>query len=222
MLSPDSKYFPIKNARGEIDCYKKAIFLKHFITKDFIEIGDYTYYEESFEGHRPEQFEDNNVLYGFGRQKLKIGKFCALGSQCRFIMPWTEYPLSSFTTYPLFSNFIFNSEMNDYDQIAFQGALSQKEYRDTVIGNDVRIGCRAIIMPGVKIGSGAFIEAASVVTQDVAPYEIVAGNPAKTIKKRFDDDTIKKLLEICWWDWDMKKIMSKYNDLMSCNLSGLL
>ena len=72
---------------------------------------------------------------------------------------------------------------------------------DIEVGNDVWIATEATIMPGVKIGHGAIIGAKAVVTKDVPPYHIVAGNPASIIKKRFDNDVIEKLLEIEWWNW---------------------
>jgi len=72
---------------------------------------------------------------------------------------------------------------------------------DTVIGNDVWIGSEAIIMPGVRIGDGAVIGTRALVTRDVEPYAIVGGNPAKVIRKRFDDAEIAALLEMRWWDW---------------------
>jgi virginiamycin A acetyltransferase len=77
---------------------------------------------------------------------------------------------------------------------------------DTEIGHDVWIGYEATIMPGVKIGSGAIIASKSVVTSDVAPYSVVGGNPSRLIKYRFDEDTIKTLLDIAWWDWNAEKI----------------
>ena len=77
---------------------------------------------------------------------------------------------------------------------------------DVVIGNDVWIGYRAIILSGVTIGDGAVIAAGAVVTKDVPAYGIVGGNPAKLIKKRFDDETIPRLLKIAWWNWDDAKI----------------
>jgi acetyltransferase-like isoleucine patch superfamily enzyme len=79
---------------------------------------------------------------------------------------------------------------------------SKGEVRRCTIGNDVLIGCNAIIISGVSVGNGAIIGAGAVVTHDVGPYEIVAGNPAVLIKKRFDDQTINKLQKIEWWNWD--------------------
>ena len=79
---------------------------------------------------------------------------------------------------------------------------------DTVIGNDVWIGKNAVILPGVHIGDGAIIGANSVVGSDVEPYTIVAGNPAKSIRKRFDDELIDLLEKFKWWDMDIDTINS--------------
>ena len=77
---------------------------------------------------------------------------------------------------------------------------------DTVIGNDVWIGQNAVILPGVHIGDGAIIGANSVVGKDVEPYTIAAGNPAKILRKRFDDELIDLLLEFKWWDKEIEEI----------------
>lgn len=72
---------------------------------------------------------------------------------------------------------------------------------DTIIGNDVWIGYKALIMPGVKIGNSAVISSRSVVTSDVPAYSVVVGNTAKVIKKRFSDELISELEKLAWWDW---------------------
>ena len=77
---------------------------------------------------------------------------------------------------------------------------------DIVIGNDVWIGYEAVIMAGVHIGNGAIIAARAVVTKDVPPYTIVGGVPARPIRKRFEEETIRKLETLKWWDWPAKKI----------------
>lgn len=81
---------------------------------------------------------------------------------------------------------------------------------NVVIGNDVWIGMDALIMAGVTIGHGAVVGARSVVTRDVAPYSVTAGNPARHRRFRFDEDTIRKLLEISWWDWPDEKIKENW------------
>lgn len=87
--------------------------------------------------------------------------------------------------------------------------MSQLPFKgDIVIGNDVWIGRESIIMPGVKIGDGAIIAAYSVVTKDVEPYSVVGGNPARFIKKRFNDELIELLLEFKWWDLPPEKLVT--------------
>jgi virginiamycin A acetyltransferase len=77
---------------------------------------------------------------------------------------------------------------------------------DTVVGHDVWFGYESLVMPGVTIGSGAVIGARAVVTADVAPYTIVAGNPARIVRRRFEDDEIERLLALAWWDWSVERI----------------
>lgn len=92
---------------------------------------------------------------------------------------------------------------------------------DTVIGNDVWIGHRATIMPGVKVGDGAIIASNATVTKDVEPYAIVGGNPARLIRKRFSDEQIERLLSIKWWDWDIERITKNVQHLTGKNIELL-
>lgn len=88
---------------------------------------------------------------------------------------------------------------------------------DTIIGNDVWIGENVTILPGVHIGDGAIIGANSVVAKDIEPYSIAVGNPCRVVKKRFDDETIEKLLELKWWDWGEEKIF----DILEALTNGI-
>ena len=92
---------------------------------------------------------------------------------------------------------------------------------DIVIGNDVWIGYESVIMSGVHIGDGAIIGTRSIVTKDVEPYTIVAGSPAKPIRKRFDDDVIKRLQKIKWWDMPYEKIKKLLPFITNGDITGL-
>lgn len=187
---PEEKY-PMKG-------FPQVGFLKNFITKSNIIVGDYTYYDDP---KGPENFENKNVLYHypFMEDKLIIGRFCAIATDAKFIMNGANHKISGLSTYP------FSIFGNGWEKVIPKaGELPYKG--DTVIGNDVWIGYDVTIMPGIHIGDGAVIAAKSVVTKAIPPYAVVGGNPAKIIKMRFEESIIKKLLDIQWWDWDIKKI----------------
>ncbi len=207
MLSPKDKY-PIHNQT------KSVIFLKNFITNPNIQVGDYTYYDGR---KNPEDFENENVIFA-NLCKLIIGKFCQIAYGTTFILSDANHQMSGFSTYPFF---IFG---NFSDK-----APSWKDYKldltnkgDTIIGNDVWFGHKSTIMNAVTIGDGAIIAAKAVVTKDVSPYSIVAGNPAKVVKKRFSDDIIEQLCKIKWWDWEYEKISKNIKYIVANDVSKLL
>lgn len=173
--------------------YKTSCFIKNVITAPNIIIGDYTYYDDET---APTEFEKKNVLFNYPEfgDKLIIGKFCQIASGTKFIMGPANHRLDSITTYPfnVFGGLWQENTPEHMSQLPFKG--------DIVIGNDVWIGRESVIMPGVKIGDGAIIAAYSIVTKDVEPYSVVGGNPAKFIKKRFNDELIDLLLQFKWWD----------------------
>lgn len=90
-----------------------------------------------------------------------------------------------------------------------------------MIGHDVWIGSEAIIMPGVKVGHGAVIGTRAVITRYVEPYAIVVGNPARRIRRRFDDAQIAQLLEIAWWDWEDEQLTQAMGLLTTGDVAGL-
>ncbi|WP_417795310.1 Vat family streptogramin A O-acetyltransferase [Terasakiella pusilla] len=203
---------PDPNDKEPMKGFPQVGYLKNFITRENIVVGDYTYYDDP---DGPENFEQN-VLYHFPfiGDTLRIGKFCAIAKNVTFIMNGANHKLSGFSTYP-FQIFGKGWEkvMPDTTDLPFKG--------DTEIGHDVWIGYDATIMPGVKIGHGAVIASKSVVTSDVPPYSIVGGNPAQLIKKRFDDQTIQNLLDIAWWDWAAEKITANLEAIVGNDLTAL-
>ena len=176
--------------------YDRLCFLKNVVNHPQITIGDYTYYDD-FE--TVDNFQKNvRYLFDFSKDHLTIGKFCMLASGVEFIMNGANHLSKAVSAYPFA---IFGGEWSN----SMEGKVYPTK-GDTVIGNDVWIGYRATILPGVTIGDGAIIGAYSVVTNDVPSYTIVGGNPAQLIRKRFDDTTIARLLEVSWWDWPIEKI----------------
>ena len=142
---------------------------------------------------------------------LKIGNFCSIAPGVNIVLGG-EHRVDWVTTYP------FNVILPEYRHIKGHPATKG----DITIGNDVWIGMNATILSGVTIGDGAVIGANSLVTNDVEPYTIVGGNPAKPIRKRFDQQTIDKLLRIKWWDWDIEKIKRNVPDLLSNQVEQFL
>jgi len=133
----------------------------------------------------------------------KIGKFTSIGYNCQIGM--SEHPTNYMSTSP----FIY-SERNIFGY----EKLYNEFQNPPIIGNDVWIGSNAIILQGVKIDDGAIIAAGAVVTKNVEPFTIVGGVPAKLIKKRFDEERIKFLLELKWWDMPIDKLQN-YKDIFA-------
>jgi acetyltransferase-like isoleucine patch superfamily enzyme len=93
---------------------------------------------------------------------------------------------------------------------------------DVLIGNDVWIGAEAMILSGVTIGDGAVIGARAVVSRDVPPYAVVAGNPAKVVKYRFEPPIIERLVALQWWSWSEMQIQKAMPDLLSHDIENFL
>lgn len=206
MLGPDPNTgFPLQG-------YDKLIFLKNFIKASNIFVGDYTYFDDRRYG--PEKFEENNVLYNydFSKVKLVIGKFCAIAAETKFIMTG-DHKLDAFSTFPfpIFGHG-WETAFNVFD-LPVKG--------DIIVGNDVWFGYDSLVMNGVKIGNGAIIASRAVVVKDVPAYSIVAGNPAKVVKMRFDDKTIQELERIAWWDWSKEKITKNLKTICHLDLELL-
>ena len=205
---------PNPGIKHPIPMHKRVGFLKPLVSAENIEVGDFTYYDDP-EG--PDLFQTKCVLhhYPFIGDRLIIGKFCAIAEGARFIMNGANHAMSGFSTYP------FNIFGHGWEE-GFDPETWHRELRgDTVLGNDVWIGMEAVILPGVEIGHGAIAAAKSVVTHDVAPYAIVAGNPAKVVKMRFDQRTIDRLLAVAWWDWPVDKIGRNLNAIRGADIRAL-
>jgi chloramphenicol O-acetyltransferase type B len=144
--------------------------------------------------------------------RIRIGSFCSIADEV-VLFGGGEHRTDWVTTYPL--------------RIAFGDPLGGKDglpasKGPTIIGNDVWIGFRAMLLSGITVGDGAVIAAGAVVASNVPPYAIVAGNPAKVIRYRFDSNEIQRLLELAWWEWDINKIVTNVSLLCSKNVENLI
>lgn len=189
--------------------YGTTVFLKNIVKAENIIVGDYTYYDDS---HDPMGWERNNVLfnYPFFGEKLIIGRYCCLAEGSTFIMGAANHRLSSVTTYP------FNVMGGLWRDLSTPHIEELPHKGDTVVGNDVWLGLDAVVMPGVRLGDGCIVAAKSVVTKSFEPYSIIGGNPARLIRKRFDDGLIALLLRFAWWDRSPEEVTSLL-PLLTCS-----
>lgn len=192
----------------------KGRLLSEQVQNPNIFVGRYSYYSGWYHGH---SFDDcvrylrpdlNDV------DKLIIGSFTSIGTGASFMMAGNQGHRNDWiSTFPFF----YMAGEPSFSE-APDGFLPAG---DTIVGSDVWIGAEAMIMPGVKIGHGAMIGARALVTRDVEPYTIVGGNPAKPIRKRFDDDSIALLLDLAWWDWPLDRVKIAMPFLCSADILGL-
>lgn len=189
-IIPDpNKILPVPNC-------DTVTYIKPTITNPNIIVGDFTYFsDKDFESHVTHH-------YDFNGDRLIIGKFCQIAAGVEFVMNGANHQMNAVSTFPFYIFEGWEEDVPSLSDLPIKG--------DTVVGNDVWIGQNATILPGVHIGDGAIIGLNSVVANDVEPYTIVAGNPARRIRRRFDEELTALLLEFKWWD----KSVVEINDLI--------
>ncbi len=180
-----NKIFPVKG----ID---SVVYVKPTIKNKNIIVGDFTYISDNnFENHVTHH-------YDFYNDKLIIGKFCQIAAGVNFIMNGANHQMNAVSTFPFYIFEGWQQGIPELSEMPFKG--------DTVVGNDVWIGQNSTIMPGVKIGNGVIIGTNSVVAGNIPSYSVAVGNPAKIIRKRFDDELIHMLENYKWWDKTIEEI----------------
>lgn len=181
---------------------KRRFFTRNWVrTKYRNNIGDFTYGRIKI------------IEFGEGEAELRIGRFCSIARGLKIFLGG-EHRTDWITTYP----FPARSEWPEARKIPGH----PKTKGDVTIGNDVWIGEDVTILSGVTIGDGAVIGNKSLVVSSVEPYAIVGGNPAKLIRKRFDDKTIDELLKIRWWNWSIERIRANIDILCSSRFEELV
>lgn len=203
--------YPIPGHAGMV--WLRALLARH-PERTNVEVGAWSYYSD-FED--PLGFFERNVLYdfGFSGARLEIGKYCQIAHGTRFVMDDANHALAGPSSFP-FS--------------VFGGAWAQAMPLERVpfpkkggirVGHDVWFGHESLVMPGVAIGSGAVVAARAVVARDVPAYAVVAGNPARVVRRRYDAATVRRLLDLAWWDWSPEKVSAAVPVLMAGDVTAL-
>jgi virginiamycin A acetyltransferase len=186
--------------------HRRVVFLKRVVKDPRIEVGDYSYYDDPDD---PLGFERSAFLYAHGPERLIIGRYCAIASGVRFLMSGGNHADIGPSTYP------FGIFGDPWAERTMDLVMSAPSRGDTVVGNDVWLGYQAVVMAGVNIGHGAVVAAGSVVSGDVPPYAIVAGNPARVVRERFDAEAVGRLLRAAWWDWPVELVTEHARAIMA-------
>lgn len=160
-------------------------------------------------------YDNGAKVWRWTDASLEIGKYCSIAHGVNFIVDDGFHIQSKITNYPFINNKSIDLELHNIKEkrILKQGII---------IGNDVWIGLGCIILPGVKIGNGVTLAAGSVVDKDVPDYTLAGGVPARVIRQKYDNDKIKSLLKICWWNWDEEKLRESKMDFYKLSVGEFI
>ena len=191
--------------------HPNMVHLNRVIDHPNIAVGDFTYANDF---DPPEDWAARLApyLYPGAPERLLIGRFCQIAHGVRFITASANHDMTGLTTYPFP---VFDPESIEGYKASFQGLP------DTVIGHDVWIGHGALILPGAMLGDGVIVGAGSVVAGQVAPFTIVAGNPARPVRQRFAPEIVASLQRLAWWTWPVERVIAAAPALMSGDLARL-
>ena len=164
-----------------------------------VELDDYSYV-----------VNDSEIAY------TRFGKFCSVAAMTRINPGNHPMERASQSHFTYRASAYFPGERDDSDFFAWRRSHSVK------IGNDVWIGHGAIVLPGRSIGDGAVVAAGAVVTKDVAPYAIVAGNPARLVRPRFPATVAQRMQALKWWDWPHDRLHQALPDFRKLSAEAFL
>lgn len=190
-----------------------TVFLLAALDHPRIEVGDYTYMSAHQTLTDPNDIAQRLApyLWDFAPERLAIGKFCQIAHGVQFITSSANHRSDGLSSFPFL---VFGGGWEGRPSLPEPGG-------DTVVGNDVWLGTGAMVMPGVTIGDGAIIGAGAVVAKDVAPYTVVAGNPATLVKRRLSESDVQRMQQIAWWDWPIEKILRHEAEICGADLDAL-
>lgn len=180
--------------------HQTRLYLAHLVARGVARVGEGTY------GRPKVRFPESGA-------KLTIGRYGSIADRVEILLGG-GHRLDWLSTYP------FPAFPQDWPAAAAR-ADHHVGRGDVTIGHDVWLASQCMILSGVTVGHGAVVAARAVVTKDVPPYAIVAGNPAKLLRLRFDEATIETLLAAAWWDWPKERIAAALPALMSGDIEAL-
>jgi virginiamycin A acetyltransferase len=190
------------------------VFLKAAMSHPRFDVGRYTYANDFDPLADPADWAGRLApyLYPQSPDRLVIGAFCQIAHGVRFITHSANHAMDGFSTYPFAI----------HDPARFETlAAEAMPGRDTIVGHDVWLGMEARVMPGSRVGSGVIAGAGAVIAGDVPDYAVVAGNPARVVRMRFDAATIRGLLGLAWWDWPIETILAHEEAIVGADLAAL-
>ncbi|RBI82577.1 antibiotic acetyltransferase [Rhodosalinus halophilus] len=204
--------FPAPDTRNPLvlpdgSLHEGTVFLRPAIDHPRWIVGDYTYAS----AHQvPDDWAQRLApyLHPAAPERLILGRFCQIADGVVFVTASANHRRDGISTFPfaIFDGFGDNRpSLPGPDPATFP---------DTVIGHDVWLGQGARILPGAQIGSGTIVGTGAVVGGRVPPYSVVAGNPGRVVRRRFDDSRVARLLEVAWWDWPIGRILA--NEALIC------
>ncbi|SMH50091.1 DapH/DapD/GlmU-related protein [Mesorhizobium australicum] len=177
---------------------RHAVVGERVILRDVI-VGDYSY----FERHSEAAYAD-------------IGKFCSIAANTRINA--LEHPIERITQHKI------SYRPNEFFRFlgVDQDFRARRAGKRVTVGHDVWIGHGAVIMPGVSVGNGAVIGANAVVTRDVEPFTVVAGSPARPVRRRFPDEIAARIAKLAWWDFSRERLFEAVPDMQRLSAEAFL
>lgn len=185
-----------KVSNSTLGCYTEVGARTSFSTS---EMGDYSYV-----------VNDSDIIY------TKIGKFCSIASHTRINPGNHPMARASQSHFTYRASAYFDDANDDADFFKWRGSFP------VTIGHDVWIGHGAIVLAGRNIGTGAVVAGGAVVTKDVPDYAIVAGNPAKIVRYRFEAPIAERLKALQWWNWSHVQLCSALDDFRNLSIEAFL
>ncbi|WP_366111312.1 CatB-related O-acetyltransferase [Aestuariivita sp.] len=205
---PDTAH-PLILPNGQ--AFPGTVFLNAVLNEPGLSVGDYTYYSDD-EMPPPDLMRRRLFPYLYGDQRIEIGKFCSLAMGVSFVTDSANHRYDGFSTYPFA---VFDGM--DPGRPSMPG----RKPSPTRVGHDCWLGRNAMLLPGATLGNGVIVGAGAVVGGTVPDYAIVAGNPGRVVRMRFDDAVIARLNAIAWWDWPIDQVLDHEAEICGADIAAL-